>query len=117
MSGQRRFAVYSAFLLVASLAGLGQVSLHLQTRAQTLDDKALKGMKWRQIGPFRGGRALAVTGVAGDPETYYFGAVAGGVWKTQNGGLTWGPMTGKNGIMSVGAVGVGPSHPNGGFVG
>jgi len=75
MSGQRRFAVYSALLVAASLVGLGQVSLH----AQTLDDKALKGMKWRQIGPFRGGRALAVTGVAGDPETYYFGAVAGGV--------------------------------------
>ena len=75
MSGQRRFAVYSALLVAASLVGLGQVSLH----AQTLDDKALKGMKWRQIGPFRGGRALAVTGVAGDAETYYFGAVAGGV--------------------------------------
>src|SRR5262249_58194095 len=107
MSGQRRFAVYSAFLLVASIAGLGRVSL----QAQTLDDKALKGMKWRQLGPFRGGRALAVTGVAGDAETYYFGAVAGGVWKTQNGGLTWGPVTDKNGNMSVGASAAAPS-PN-----
>src|SRR5438045_9150470 len=106
MSGQRRFAVYSAFLLVASLAGLGQVSLHSQILAQTLDDKALKGMKWRQIGPFRGGRALAVTGVAGDPETYYFGAVAGGVWKTENGGLTWQPMTDKTRSREVGAAGV-----------
>ena len=117
MSGQRRFAVYSAFLLVASLAGLGQVSLHSQIRAQTLDDKALKGMKWRQIGPFRGGRALVVTGVAGDPETYYFGAVAGGVWKTQNGGLTWTPMTDKTGIMSIGAIAVAPSDPNVIYVG
>src|SRR5436305_71533 len=117
MSGQRRFAVYSAFLLVASLAGLGQVSLHTQILAQTLDDKALKGMKWRQIGPFRGGRALAVTGVAGDPETYYFGAVAGGVWKTQNGGLTWTPMTDKTGIMSIGAIAVAPSDPNVIYVG
>src|SRR5438094_549484 len=117
MSGQRRFAVYSAFLLVASLAGVGQVSLHSQTLAQTLDDKALKGMKWRQIGPFRGGRALAVTGVAGDPETYYFGAVAGGVWKTQNGGLTWTPMTDKTGIMSIGAIAVAPSDPNVIYVG
>src|SRR5256886_16514571 len=117
MSGQRRFAVYSAFLLVASLAGLGQVSLHSQIRAQTLDDKALKGMKWRQIGPFRGGRALVVTGVAGDPETYYFGAVAGGVWKTQNGGLTWTPMTDKTGIMSIGAIAVAPSDPNVVYVG
>src|SRR5438045_2041244 len=117
MSGQRRFAVYSAFLLVASLAGLGQVSLHSQILAQTLDDKALEGMKWRQIGPFRGGRALAVTGVAGDPETYYFGAVAGGVWKTQNGGLKWTPMTDKTGIMSIGAIAVAPSDPNVIYVG
>src|SRR5437763_12864479 len=77
MSGLKKHAVFSVFLLLASLAGLKQVSL----QAQTLDEKALKGMKWRQIGPFRGGRALAVTGVAGDPETYYFGAVAGGVKK------------------------------------
>jgi photosystem II stability/assembly factor-like uncharacterized protein len=74
-------------------------------------------MKWRQVGPFRGGRALAVAGVAGDPETYYFGSVAGGVWKTTNGGLTWMPMTDKTGIMSVGAVAVAPSDPNVIYVG
>src|SRR2546430_8939570 len=44
--------------------------------------KTYGGMKWRLIGPFRGGRALAVTGVLSQPNTYYFGAVAGGVWKT-----------------------------------
>jgi photosystem II stability/assembly factor-like uncharacterized protein len=108
MSGQRKFAIYCAFFVAAALSGTTQNSVH----AQTLDDKALKGMKWRQIGPFRGGRALAVTGVAGDPETYYFGAVAGGVWKTQNGGLTWAPMTDKTGIMSIGAIAVAPSDPN-----
>jgi photosystem II stability/assembly factor-like uncharacterized protein len=85
--------------------------------AQTLDENALKGMKWRQIGPFRGGRALAVTGVAGDPETYYFGAVAGGVWKTANGGLTWTPMTDKTGIMSIGAIAAAPSDANVIYVG
>ena len=46
------------------------------------------GMKWRQIGPFRGGRVLAVAGVPGDPNTYYFGAVAGGIFKSTNGGLS-----------------------------
>jgi photosystem II stability/assembly factor-like uncharacterized protein len=86
-------------------------------RAQTLDENALKGMKWRQVGPFRGGRALAVAGVAGDPETYYFGSVAGGVWKTTNGGLTWAPMTDKTGIMSVGAIAVAASDPNVIYVG
>lgn len=85
--------------------------------AQTAEENALKGMKWRQIGPFRGGRALAVAGVAGDPNTYYFGSVAGGVWKTTSGGLLWTPMTDKTGIMSVGAIAVAPSDPNVIYVG
>ncbi len=113
MSGLKKFAACCVFLLVVGLVGHG----HGSVQAQTLDEKALKGMKWRQIGPFRGGRALAVTGVAGDPETYYFGAVAGGVWKTQNGGLTWTPMTDKTGIMSVGAIAVAPSDSNVVYVG
>ena len=113
MSGLKRPAVYLVILLVMECLVIGNTAL----RAQTLDDNALKGMKWRQVGPFRGGRALAVTGVAGDPETYYFGAVAGGVWKTANGGLTWAPMTDKTGIMSVGAIAVAPSDPNVVYVG
>ena len=94
MSGLKRTAVYCAVLFLTGLLGLKSNSL----QAQTLDDNALKGLKWRQIGPFRGGRALAVSGVSGDPETYYFGAVAGGVWKTMNGGLAWTPMSDKTGI-------------------
>src|SRR5256886_17208138 len=113
MSGLRRLAVCSALLFVMPFVVPRQNTI----QAQTLDEKALKGMKWRQIGPFRGGRALAVTGVAGDPETYYFGAVAGGVWKTQNAGLTWTPMTDKTGIMSIGAIAVAPSDPNVVYVG
>jgi photosystem II stability/assembly factor-like uncharacterized protein len=113
MSGLKRIPVWSAVLLAASLSGTASFSL----RAQTLDENALKDMKWRQVGPFRGGRALAVTGVAGDPDTYYFGAVAGGVWKTTNGGLTWTPMTDKTGIMSVGAIAVAPSDSNVIYVG
>ena len=113
MSGLQRLAAGCVFLIMVSV--VEQQSSFL--RAQTLDEKALKGMKWRQIGPFRGGRALAVTGVTGDPETYYFGSVAGGVWKTQNGGLTWTPMTDKTGIMSVGAIAVAPSDSNVVYVG
>jgi hypothetical protein len=48
--------------------------------AGALDEKLFKGMQWRQVGPFRGGRALAIEGIAGEPDTYYFGGVAGGVW-------------------------------------
>jgi photosystem II stability/assembly factor-like uncharacterized protein len=110
MSGLKKSLFGVLIVLLAEMAGA-------PLRAQTLDENALKGMKWRQIGPFRGGRALAVTGVAGDPETYYFGAVAGGVWKTVNGGLTWTPMTDKTGIMSIGAIAVAPSDPNVIYVG
>ena len=113
MSGLKRLAGISSVFLTILLFGL-QVS---ELRAQTLDENSLKAMKWRQVGPFRGGRALAATGVAGDPLTYYFGSVAGGVWKTTNGGNTWTPMTDKTGIMSVGAIAVAPSDPNVVYVG
>jgi len=56
------------------------------TPAGAIDQKLFKAMQWRQIGPFRGGRALTIEGVPGEPDTYYFGAVAGGVWKTTDGG-------------------------------
>ena len=70
------------------------------------------GMKWRQIGPFRGGRVLAVAGVPGDPNTYYFGAVAGGIFKSTNGGLTWTPTFDHESISSIGAIAVADSDPN-----
>src|SRR5215813_1128500 len=72
------------------------------------------GLTWRLVGPFRGGRVLAVSGVVGDLHTYYFGGVAGGVWKTTDGGLTWRPMTDKTKDMSpsIGAVVAAPSDPN-----
>jgi photosystem II stability/assembly factor-like uncharacterized protein len=113
MSGLKRLLRICSVLLALVSCGLASTAV----RSQTLDENALKGMKWRQVGPFRGGRALAVAGVAGDPETYYFGSVAGGVWKTTNGGITWMPMTDKTGIMSVGAVAVAPSDPNVIYVG
>src|SRR5262249_11991252 len=58
------------------------------------------GLTWRLVGPFRGGRVLAVSGVVGDLHTYYFGGVAGGVWKTTDGGVTWPPRSEKNKDMS-----------------
>jgi photosystem II stability/assembly factor-like uncharacterized protein len=111
----RRNLVRAALLTLAFV--LGGFTCCAALNAQTLDENTLKGMKWRQVGPFRGGRALAVAGVVGDPETYYFGAVAGGVWKTTNAGLTWLPLTDKTGIMSVGAIAVAPSDPNVIYVG
>ena len=86
-------------------------------RAQTLKDDTLKGMKWRLVGPFRGGRALAVAGIAGDANTYYFGSVAGGVWKTTDGGVTWTPIFDKEPVSSIGSIAVAPSDPNVIYVG
>ena len=70
------------------------------------------GMKWRQIGPFRGGRVLAVAGVPGDPNTYYFGAVAGGIFKSTNGGMTWVPTFDHQDISSIGAIAVADADHN-----
>jgi photosystem II stability/assembly factor-like uncharacterized protein len=72
------------------------------------------GLTWRLVGPFRGGRVLAVSGVVGDTHTYYFGGVGGGVWKTTDGGLTWRPLTDKVKDMapSIGAIAVAPSDAN-----
>ena len=69
------------------------------------------------IGPFRGGRVAAVSGVAGDPTTFYFGSVGGGVWKTTNAGVTWSPIFDSQPIASIGAIAVAPSNPNVIYVG
>src|SRR5215469_16550478 len=78
----------------------------------TIDEKLFNGMRWREVGPFRGGRALAIEGVVGEPDTYYFGAVAGGVWKTTDGGANWVPLFDKQPISSIGAIAVAPSDHN-----
>ena len=87
------------------------------TPAGLMDEKLYKGMHWRQVGPFRGGRALAIEGVPGEPDTYYFGAVAGGVWKTTDGGANWTPLFDKEDISSIGAIAVAPSDHNVVYVG
>ena len=85
--------------------------------AQTLSKDSLEGMKWRLVGPFRGGRVEAVAGVPGNPYVYYFGAVAGGVWKTTNAGVNWAPIFDKEPNPSIGAIAIAPSDPNVIYVG
>ncbi|HTT63345.1 MAG TPA: hypothetical protein VMG35_15930 [Bryobacteraceae bacterium] len=78
-----------------------------------VDFSALKELKYRDIGPFRGGRAVAVAGVTSQPSTYYFGATGGGIWKTTDSGATWVPVSdGQVKSGSVGALAVSESDPN-----
>src|SRR3954470_7407715 len=81
------------------------------------DQKLFSGMKWRQVGPFRGGRASSIEGVPGEPNTYYFGAAAGGIWKTTDGGANWFPVFDKESVASIGAIAVAPSDHNIVYVG
>jgi len=94
--------VFALFFLIASVGAA----------AQPVSSELFNGLKWRLIGPFRGGRAVAVAGVPGDPATFYFGSVDGGVWKTTNAGLTWTPIFDGQPIASIGALAVAPSDHN-----
>ena len=80
--------------------------------SQQLDPGLYGGLRWRMIGPHRGGRTVAVSGVEGQPNVYYFGGVAGGVFKTGNGGITWEPIFDGQPISSIGALAVAQSNPN-----
>ena len=104
--------------LSVSFIILGLVLLSVAaTFAQSVDPSLYAGLRWRCIGPFRGGRALAAAGVPGEPETFYFGAVGGGVWKTTDMGRVWKPIFDAAPIASVGALAVAPSNPNVLYVG
>jgi photosystem II stability/assembly factor-like uncharacterized protein len=74
-------------------------------------------LHWRLLGPFRGGRVLAVTGVPGQPQHFYFGAVNGGVWETLDAGRTWQPIFDDQPVGSIGAIAVAPSDPKVVYVG
>jgi photosystem II stability/assembly factor-like uncharacterized protein len=85
--------------------------------AQQYDTNLYSGLRWRMIGPFRAGRVNAVSGVVGQPDTFYFGSVGGGVWKSTNAGRTWTPVFDSASAASIGAIGVAPSNPNVIYVG
>ncbi len=85
--------------------------------AQLVPANLFDQLQWRMIGPFRGGRVAAVTGIPGDPATFYFGSVGGGVWKTTDAGTVWTPVFDQQPISSIGAVAVAPSNSNVIYVG
>jgi photosystem II stability/assembly factor-like uncharacterized protein len=103
-------------LALASLSFV-PLSLPLEARAQ-VDPGLFQSMRYRNIGPFRGGRVTAVTGVPGRPFTFYMGATGGGVWKTTDAGTTWTNISdGYFNTTGIGAIAVAPSDPNVIYVG
>jgi len=120
-TGRRSSCLLALLLLVA-------FSVFTSTKAQQSatptftpapDADPFKALQYRQVGPFRGGRSTAVTGVASQPMVFYFGGTGGGVWKTIDGGINWEPITDGSvfGTGSVGAIGLSDSDPNTIYVG
>ena len=112
----RIFGVASLSALAALVTGLGAAPPQ-DNGARRSVGQVLNGMTWRFVGPYRGGRTLAVSGVAGDAKTFYLGSVDGGVWKTANGGENWEPLFDSQPVQSVGAIEIAPSDPNVIYVG
>src|SRR6202047_2238432 len=97
------------FLVAGVLAVLAAA---IPAYAQQYDQKLFSEMRWRCIGPFRGGRTVAIAGVPHQANVFYMAAVNGGVWKTTDFGHTWGPIFDEQGTGSVGAIAIAPSDPN-----
>jgi len=99
-------------------AALCIAALVVSAVAQSREPRApVNDMRWRPIGPFRGGRTKAITGVPSQPNVFYAGAVNGGVWKTDDFGRTWTPIFDDQPTGSIGAIAVAPSDPNVVYVG
>src|SRR5512133_2416071 len=109
----RRFAAAIAVAAVA-LAWSGWRSVEAQG---SMNPGLYSGLKWRMLGPFRGGRVDAVSGVPGRPNEFYFGAVNGGGWKTIDAGRIWLPIFDSQPVASIGALAVAPSAPDTVYVG
>src|SRR3989440_5810170 len=79
--------------------------------AQSFETKYYSGLRWRDIGPFRGGRTVAAAGIADQPNVFYIGVNNGGIWKTDDFGRTWNPLFDDQPTGSIGAIAVAPSDP------
>ena len=113
------WAIFAVFFFICSI--LSSPAWNAPQRSGKIsryDPGLYKEMKWRCIGPYRGGRVTAVAGISSQPYTYYFGATGGGVWKTEDGGLNWKPVSdGFFKTGSVGAIAVSEWDPNIVYVG
>ncbi len=103
--------------LLAAVAATASLAVGRPLAAQQLDPRLYQDLHWRNIGPFRGGRTKAASGVPGRPNEFYVGVVNGGVWKTTDYGRTWTPIFDDQPTGSVGALAIAPSDPEVIYVG
>ncbi len=110
------FYIFLTLLCLFNISFAQKASI--QTPTNTFNPDLYKGLKWRNIGPFRGGRSVTATGVKQNPMTYYFGSTGGGIWKTEDAGISWKNISdGQLKTGSVGAITVAESDPNVLYVG
>jgi photosystem II stability/assembly factor-like uncharacterized protein len=98
--------VFLVFICFLALHAVAQKKITASKSTLTYDDKLYSALEWRSVGPYRGGRSAAVTGVAGKPNLFYFGSVGGGVWKTTDAGNTWSNISDGFFGGSIGSVAV-----------
>jgi photosystem II stability/assembly factor-like uncharacterized protein len=104
-----RIIARSVALLIAATAPLATPAQ--ENAPQQVSPQLFNGLRWRLVGPFRAGRAVAVSGVPGSDGTFFFGGVDGGVWKTSDAGTVWQPLFDAESVASIGALAVAPSDP------
>src|SRR5438309_12100939 len=112
----------SAIVAVVALhdaPGASLLRLHAQQGSNAvINPNTYQDLRWRSVGPHRGGRSTAAAGVRTQPNVFYMGATGGGVWKTENYGITWAPMTdGQLATGSIGAIDVADSNSSVVYVG
>jgi len=110
---QRR-VVIALLIAIGITIGANLISTHAQQTSRSASANPLSGLRWRNIGPHRGGRSVAVAGVPSQPMVYYFGGTGGGVFKTTDGGVNWTPVSDGQpfGTGTVGAIAVSEYDPN-----
>jgi photosystem II stability/assembly factor-like uncharacterized protein len=104
----RRWFVFLMFVVLSALAS---------AFGQSIDPTLYQDMRWRMIGPFRGGRTVAISGIPGKPNLFYMAPNNGGVWKTTDYGWTWTPIFDDQPSGSIGALAIAPSNPDVIYVG
>ena len=113
LSNKKRIAILVSVLFIS----VGQAQRKKKTSQTSINPALFSSLEYREIGPFRGGRSSAVTGVPGQPDLFYFGATGGGVWKTEDGGKTYANISDGYFGGSIGAIAVAKSDPNVIYVG